>query len=90
MQLTESADASPESADAPQRLRKEVVDALFARKGIVHPDGKPAPTWQARELGLHKSHWFRIRSGEVVPLVSLVDDVAAYLGSSVDAIYGRG
>lgn len=90
MQPTELEDAPTGTADAPRRLQLEVVDALFAHKGIVGRGGKPSPTAQARALGLHKSHWFKIRSGEVEPLSNLLMDIAEFLSTSVGAIYGRG
>ena len=90
MQSTETVDAPDASADAPRRVRIEVIDALFAsRKNIVRKDGRPAPTAQARALSLHKSHWFRIRNGKVIPHVDLMTDIAEFLGTSVGSIYGR-
>lgn len=84
MQLTESVDTSSVSEDAPPKMRVSVIDAKFERRGIV---GASA---QARALGLGKSHWIRIRLGQVDPLSKLLYRIATYLETSMDSIYGRG
>jgi hypothetical protein len=83
---TKICDAESNQLDPPETpwiFRAEVVEALFAGKKIL------GPTAQAKALRLHRSHWDRIRKGEVAPSVFLVLDLAALLGTTVEAIYGR-
>lgn len=83
MQPTESADAQSVSEDTPTGFRLEVVDALFAAKGIYTITG------QAKELGWGKSYWIRLRQNQVEPLAGKVVHVAEVLDTSTKTVYGR-
>lgn len=42
---------------------------------------------QAREFGVHRSHLFRLRAGDIEPLVGLAMKMARIAGTTVEALF---
>lgn len=78
---THPGDAESRASDAQVRLRTEVCDALMAAKGIT------SVVAQATEFGIHRSHLFRLRGGEIEPLLGLAMKMARSAGTTVEALF---
>lgn len=78
---THTEDAESRTSDALVRLRTEVCDALMSAKGIT------IVAAQAREFGVNRSHLFRLRSGEIEPLLGLAMKMARITGTTVEALF---
>lgn len=78
---THECDNTARSTDVPVKLRLEVVDALMAARGIT------SVAAQARAVGVHRSHLFKLRNGEVEPLLGLAMKIASVAGTTVEAVF---
>lgn len=83
MQATPKGDAPTITPDAPVRLRVEVYDALASQKGLT------TVTSQAERHGIGRQHMSEIRSGNKGVGLALAMRMAADLGTSVEALFGR-
>lgn len=83
MQTTDSGDATSVKTDAPIRLRLDVVDALMKAKGVV------TKAEQARRFGFARTHWARIRNGDVDVTLNSAWKIAEVAGTSLETLFGR-
>lgn len=83
MTVTNLGDAPTPMADGQLKLRVNVLDALMAVKGIRTREG------QAEAVGISRTHWVKIRSGEVVPNLETAMRVAQAAGTTVEVLFGR-
>lgn len=81
MTTTHTGDTESRTADPKVRLRTEVVDALMAAKGVT------SVVEQSREFGVHRSHLFRVRNGDVQPGLGLAMKMARKSGTTVEALF---
>lgn len=65
------------------RLRVEVYDALAAQKGLTKI------TDQAKRHGIGRTHMSLLRSGRKTAGLELAMRMAADLGTTVEALFGR-
>lgn len=65
------------------RLRVEVYDALAEKKGLT------SVTAQAERHGIGRTHMSQLRSGRKTAGLELAMQMAADLGTSVEALFGR-
>lgn len=83
MEATAKSNAEPPKTNATIRLRVEVYDALAERKGLTKV------TDQAKTHGIGRTHMSLIRSGRKGVSLPLAMRMAADLGTSVEALFGR-
>lgn len=83
MEATQNNDAGESQNDAKVRLRLEVYDALAAKRGVTKVVD------QAKLHGIGRQHMFRLRSGKWNPSLPLAMQMAADLGTTVDALFER-
>ncbi|HEY9373778.1 hypothetical protein [Streptomyces sp.] len=82
MEATPKTDGPSPKADG-VRLRVEVYDALAEKRGLA------SITAQAERHGIGRTHMSHLRSGRKTAGLPLAMRMAADLGTSVEALFGR-
>jgi DNA-binding XRE family transcriptional regulator len=79
--VTHERDTEAREPDTAVRLRTEVCDALMASKGIT------SVAAQASQIGVSRSTLFRLRRGEIEPLLGQAMRMARVAGTTVEALF---